>query len=168
MGSGRDRNRKPARRQAFRDPRPRLLIVCEGEKTETQYFEQFARFHRNSLVKVEVAPEHDKALPAVRIAKRLKAEASASAKREGDANLKYDAVWCVFDVDEHPHVPEALVMAQKNGIKIALSNPCFELWLILHVRDAPGMLDGHNAKAMLKKSGSRWPFGAGVFTAGLN
>ncbi len=29
-------------------------------------------------------------------------------------------------------------MARDNGIKLAVSNPSFELWLILHFRDNPG------------------------------
>ncbi len=149
--SGRNRYRRPARRQPYRDPRPKLLIVCEGENTETQYFNKFAEFHRNSLVKVEVATEHDKALAAVRIAKKLKDKAIASAKQEGDKNLRYNSVWCVFDKDDHPYVAEAILMAKKNNIKIALSNPCFELWLILHLRESPGTKHRHKMQELLKK-----------------
>ena len=139
-----------ARRAAFRDRRPKLLIVCEGENTEKQYFEQFSKLHRNSLVKVEISNEHDKGLAAVRITRKLKAKAIEEAKRQGDANLKFDQVWCVFDVDEHPYVAEALSMAKSHGIRIALSNPCFELWLLLHLSDAPGMIHRHDAKKMLR------------------
>jgi hypothetical protein len=54
--SRRDRDRRPGRRPPFRDPRPRMLIVCEGRNTEPQYFKQFSAFHRNSLVNVVIAP----------------------------------------------------------------------------------------------------------------
>lgn len=67
-----DRERRPGRRAPFRDQRPKLLIVCEGENTEKQYFEQFVEHHRRSLVDVEVSDEHEKSIKAVRIAKRLK------------------------------------------------------------------------------------------------
>src|SRR5271170_1792665 len=40
--AGRDRSRRDARRPAFRDPRPVILIVSEGKSTEPEYFEQFA------------------------------------------------------------------------------------------------------------------------------
>ena len=40
---------------------------------------------------------------------------------------------------------------EANGVNVALSNPCFELWLILHLRDAPGMIHRHAAQAMLKR-----------------
>jgi hypothetical protein len=65
----------------------------------------------------------------------MKREATANAKREKDENLKYDHVWCVFDIDEHPFVPEAKRQARDNGIEVAVSNPCFELWALLHFCD---------------------------------
>jgi RloB-like protein len=127
--SGRNRYRRPGRRPAFRDPRPIMLIVCEGRNTEPQYFDQFAKFHRNSMVRVEIAPDHGVPLTVVRAAKDRRNEAINAAKREKDENLKYNSVWCVFDMDEHPHVDDAKSMARENGIHVAISNPCFELWL---------------------------------------
>ncbi|MFI6404854.1 RloB family protein [Streptomyces sp. NPDC050548] len=44
----------------------------------------------------------------------------------------FDEVWCVFDVDEFLDVPRAIAMAREAGVEVAVSNPCFELWLILH------------------------------------
>jgi hypothetical protein len=44
-------------------------------------------------------------------------------------------VWCVFDIDEHPLIPEAKDQARANGIELAISNPCFELWALLHFQD---------------------------------
>jgi hypothetical protein len=41
-------------------------------------------------------------------------------------------------------------MALANGMEVAVSNPCFELWLLLHLKDCPGELHRHNAQAMLK------------------
>lgn len=146
----RDRERRPGRREAFRDPRPRLLIVCEGKNTEPQYFKQFAKFHRNSLVQVEIAEGQGVPLTLVRIARDRQNAANEEAKRQGDDNLKFDSVWCVFDIDEHPHVPEAKEMARTLEIGVAISNPCFELWLLLHLRDCPGMQHRHAMQAMLK------------------
>jgi hypothetical protein len=68
----------------------------------------------------------------------MKGEAEAAAKRERDENLSFDEVWCVVDVDDHKHLKEAVVTANDNGIKVAVSNPCFELWLVLHFRESPG------------------------------
>lgn len=85
----------------------------------------------------------------VRIAKSLKADAEEQARRERDDNLAYDAVWCVFDVDDHPRVSDAIVMARDNGVELAISNPCFELWLLLHFRPNPGMQSRQRITEML-------------------
>jgi len=46
-----------------------------------------------------------------------------------------DQVWAVFDRDEHLHFDEAIDLCQNNDIHIGRSNPCFEVWLILHFED---------------------------------
>ena len=58
-------------------------------------------------------------------------------------------MWCVFDVDDHPRVADARQMAADNGIELAISNPCFELWLLLHFRDGPGMQHRDKIKELL-------------------
>jgi hypothetical protein len=47
----------------------------------------------------------------------------------------FDAAWCVFDVDEFQDIQRAVTDARRAGIEVAVSNPCFELWLLLHFRD---------------------------------
>ena len=47
----------------------------------------------------------------------------------------YDSYWCVIDVDEHPDLAEALQVAQRHEINLAVSNPCIELWFVLHLED---------------------------------
>jgi len=87
----------------------------------------------------------------VQTAKDHKKRAEADAKRERDENLAYDSVWCVFDVDDHPHIPDAQQMARDNDIQLSISNPCFELWLLLHFRENPGMQPRHKVQRMLVK-----------------
>lgn len=147
---GPNRQRKPGRREPFRDPKPTLLIVCEGLNTEPQYFVEFAKHHRNPRVKVKIAPQHGVPLTLVQVAKQYRDDSLKAARREHDENIAYDSVWCVFDIDEHPNVPQAKQVAGASGIKVAVSNPCFELWLLLHVRDSPGMQHRHAVQQMLK------------------
>jgi RloB-like protein len=139
MSSRRDRDRRPGRRPPFREPKPVILIVCEGERTEREYFEGFARAFRNSRVRIKIAHEHGVPKTLVKTAKEYKKEAADAARKEDDENLAFDGVWCVFDVDDHPQIADARQMARDNGIELAISNPCFELWLLLHFRDSPGM-----------------------------
>jgi hypothetical protein len=145
----RNRRRRLGRRKPFRDPKPTILIVCEGERTEPQYLRGFRRACRNPRVEIAVSADHGVPMTLVRIAKQRKLDSEAAAKREGDDNLAFDAVWCVFDVDEHPEVANAKAMARDNGIGLAVSNPCFELWLLLHFREQPGMQDRRRVHELL-------------------
>lgn len=147
----RDRPRKLGRRPPFRPPKPIILIVCEGEKTEPQYFEGFKRFCRNPRVDIAIAPEHGAPIRLVEYARDRLKETRAAARRERDQNLEYDAVWCVFDVDQHAGVGEARQMAIDNAIYVAISNPLLELWLLLHFRDNPGMQSGQKIYELLRE-----------------
>jgi hypothetical protein len=54
-------------------------------------------------------------------------------------------LWAVFDRDENtPHeIYAAFRLAKTNGIRIAFSHPCFELWLLLHLKNGvPGSQGG--------------------------
>ena len=147
---GPNRDRRPGRREPFRTPKPTILIVCEGEVTEKQYIEKLAEHHRNSRVTVKFAKEHGDPKTLVDTAKSLKQAAEKAARREHDANIKYDSVWCMFDIDEHLYVHEAREMASANGIRLAISNPCIELWLYMHLQPPPGMQHRHVMQGMLK------------------
>ncbi len=146
----RNRERKPGRRPSFRSPKPVILVVCEGRATEPEYISGFQKGCRNPRVNVELADEHGVPRTVVEIAKNLKRDAERKAKNEKDDNLAYDAVWCVFDVDVHPGISDAKQMERDNDIDLAISNPCFELWLLLHFREDPGMQDRHTIQGMLK------------------
>lgn len=53
----------------------------------------------------------------------------------------------MFDIDEHPNVAQAIDKAHANGIRLAVSNPCLELWFILHFEDQTAYLDRHTAQS---------------------
>lgn len=149
MGRG-DRKRRPARRKHLLEPRQRILVLCEGEKTEPDYIRGLQKWCRNHLVDVVISSERGVPLTLVRLAKEQNAKARAEAKRHHDDFFAYDQVWCVFDVDEHPKLDEAIDMARANGIELAISSPCFELWLLLHFRENPGAQHRHDMQAMMK------------------
>lgn len=146
-----DRNRKPARRRAFKDPKPVILVVTEGEVTEKQYLEGFAKEQKNARVYIEIVGGAGVPKTIVEVAKQRKKDAEKRARREGDENLIYDEVWCVFDIDQHPNIPDAKQMARDNGIELAISNPCIELWLWLHFAEQPGIQDRHKLQKMMRK-----------------
>jgi RloB-like protein len=87
-----------------------------------------------SLVELQIEPGGTPKVLVERAVELTKA-AEKAAKRGKDENLKYDVAWCVFDVDVHPLIAEAQQQARDNDIKVAVSNPCFELWALLHFQD---------------------------------
>lgn len=131
------------RRRHFLEPRPHILVCCEGIVTEPSYFNGLKREGHNNLLRVEVKPGGKVPKTLVDFAVDLKHEAENKARRLEDDNLKYDEVWCVFDVDAHPHIPDAKQKAEANHIKLAISNPCFELWLLLHFCDQHAHIKRH-------------------------
>ncbi len=114
--------------------RKRFLIVCEGKKTEPQYFEHF-RFP--GLV-VEVDGVGKNTLGVV--------NAAINKRDEGD----YDQVWCVFDKDDLPIdlFEKAIRKARENNMHVAYSNQAFELWYVLHFEYLHNAID---RKAYMEK-----------------
>jgi len=153
MTDRRHRERKQARRPSQWEPKPRILIVVEGKVTEAEYLDCFKAWCRNPRVEVEVDNSAGVPLTLVRRAKDRKAEAENRAGRERDQNLAYEEVWCLYDVDEHPDLPKTRDMARGNGIQFAESNPCFELWLVLHVRESPGPRSPEQMQRMARELG---------------
>ncbi len=135
------------RRKWITEPRPRVLVCCEGDVTEPSYFNGLKREGHNNLLHVEVQPVGMTPKPLVDYAVDLKKEAETKARREKDDNLKYDEVWCVFDVDAHEHVPDAKQKAGAHKINLAISNPCFELWLLLHFQDQRAHIERHHVQS---------------------
>lgn len=136
--SRRDRDRRPARGSPHRAPKKRILVVCDGKVTEPQYLEGFKRWVRNPLVEVKTEPHRGGPRRVMEQAIKLRAAAEKLARAEADDNARYDEVWCACDVDDFPDVEQARQRAQAEGIGFALSNPCVELWLLLHFRESPG------------------------------
>ena len=147
----RDRERQPARRTPNRPARRRLLVVCEGQRTEPEYVRGLAAAARNPLVDVEIAREHGDPKRVVEAAKARASSAAADARRRHDRFLGYDEVWCLFDRDEHPRFDAAVDQARANDFALAVSNPCFELWLLLHFRESPGDRHRHDVQELLGK-----------------
>ena len=65
-----------------------------------------------------------------------------------------NGIWCVFDRDEHPQIEEAKALAAENGVLIAFSNPCFELWLLLHYQSQTSWLERGAAQSLFKAAAS--------------
>ncbi|HEX8392112.1 MAG TPA: RloB family protein [Longimicrobium sp.] len=130
---------------------PTFLIVCEGQVTERQYIEGFNVTRGVAAVRLDVRAPGGDPLVLVERAIKLRNEARHKARRADDRNLAYDQVWCVLDVDEHSRLDSARALAAWEGIELAISNPCFELWLLLHFADHSAHLSAADARRRLTR-----------------
>lgn len=147
MSSQRPRG-APQRKITSRAKRLSLQAFTEGEATEVIYLTHWNRLYRNVTL-VHVSPFHGDPLSLVREACDQKKRDLPEAKRgRGDA---YDQYWCAFDVNSHQRIPEALDMAAANGVEIALTNPCIELWFVLHLEEQTAELDRFAAQKRAKE-----------------
>ena len=129
----RRRGERPLRRRApQRDELARFVIFCEGKLTEPLYLKAFASMHEvRSVATLDIRGmgcDPRKLVEEARDAKRQE-------RPQSTGSTKY---WCVFDVEapmKHARLSEAVQMARDNDISVAISNPCFELWLVLHYTD---------------------------------
>lgn len=120
----RDRS-KNSRNINYKNKTTKILIVCEGEKTEPNYFRAFPVDTDVVELKIKGTGRNTDSLVKKAIELRDTAEKSENS---------YNQVWCVFDRDSFPaqNFNRAIEIANKEKFKVAYSNQSFELWYLLH------------------------------------
>lgn len=121
---------KPRKRSVER-PHRTLRIYCEGAKTEPQYLKAYIATldtqNRKSVIEVE---DTRKNTPVQLVEEAIRAKSS----RE---SLPGDEFWVVYDRESPAKYPdskhaEAMTKARAAGVRVAITNVCFEYWLLLH------------------------------------
>jgi hypothetical protein len=141
------RNSRPLTRRAGTASDARTIaIVCEGQKTEDIYFNGIRREFRLATARLRVVGLGVDPLHVVREAEALRSD--------------YDETWAVFDVEApgahaipHARLHNAVERAERTGIRCAISNPCFELWLVLHFGRQTAYLNNEAVRAKIRKCG---------------
>lgn len=106
---------------------PYIKIVCEGKKSEPNYFN---RWLKSKGYKLDNPAFKAKDHSPKGVAKEARQAYKEALKLKIPAEKIH--VWAVFDKDEHSGVPEAFNMLKNLPIGIAFSNICFEFWVLLH------------------------------------
>ena len=155
------RNRPMARRYVLEDSHDRVLVVCEGERTEPFYFNGIRIESRLSPKSVCIlgAGKTDP-MQIVEIAEQLFLRGNPHEEIPPGC---FDRIYAVFDRDTHAGYKSALEMtaslnnSMKNdeGTSVPFeavpSSPCFELWLLLHYEDVTSLLSCSDAEDKLKQ-----------------
>src|ERR1700687_4441739 len=112
-----------ARREAKKSPYETILIICEGEKTEVNYFKGLIKAHRLNTANIEVIPSAKGSAP-ISIA-----EFAIQTSKNRD---NIDKVYCVFDRDEHASFNSAVNKIENHNkdnnkpiCQAIVSSPCF-------------------------------------------
>ena len=115
------------RRGPIREPYDYVLIVCEGKKTEPNYFYGLCRTYRLSSANIEIVQ------PGATDPVNIVGHAEQRLREAG-----FDRAYCVFDRNGHTNYNQALRHVResehgKNGRLFAITSvPCFEIWILLH------------------------------------
>ena len=139
------RMRHIGRTPAARSLAARIVVATEGKATEPEYLKVFNRVYENpsaQLVPIPVGGDPGKVVERVIEEKE---------KSKNDPLSRHDTYWAMFDRDSHPRYEEARDLARGNGILLATSNPCFELWGILHYQEQNAPIDRHECQRKLEK-----------------
>lgn len=113
----------------------KIYLFAEGS-TEKIYLKHF----NNRKFGVEIIPvdsEHTDAVGIVKYAKDY-----INNKENGVEYELGDRCYCVFDSDpkSNPNISEAFSLVRDykhKGLECIFSNPCFEIWFVLHFKKAP-------------------------------
>lgn len=135
------RRRKGFRRHGnFENPKRFIVIAMEGAKTEPLYFDAL-KPSRESAVQIKLVPNPNHKSSPKEVFQRLNNTFKNYSNRDDEA-------WLVIDRDVYSEDELLTVhrMARKAGFKIAMSNPCFELWLYLHLRDPRPFHNRHDCQ----------------------
>lgn len=128
--------------------RPIIRVLTEGRKTEPQYIKLLNREYRN--VRIDIDPK-DTGLSAISLLQRAREYKRKNSRK----NPAFDEIWIIFDVDDNSvnTINKVIQEATDSDIKIAISNPCFELWLVLHYQDQTGYIERRKIQSRAKALG---------------
>ncbi|MFY8160175.1 MAG: RloB family protein [Candidatus Kapaibacteriota bacterium] len=112
----------PKIRKFGREIKKRVFIVCEGSKTEPNYFRALiedCNFKGRPIEIFIVNTHRNTPKELVLDANNLK-------------ELSIDEAWVVFDRDGYTKHREAFRFAEEYQVNIAFSSISFEIWILLH------------------------------------
>jgi len=122
--------RKFTRKSGYRDSQL-IIIATEGTKTEVTYFKDISskKYFNNPRIHVEVIKRDSTSSAPNHVIKDLD-----SFKKQYNLNVS-DDLWMVIDFDRWgvEKISTIANLCNQKKYNLAVSNPCFELWLLLHI-----------------------------------
>ena len=138
------------RRAGFKKTKRLYVISTEGAETEPIYFQEFHP-GRNGGFRIKILGNPNHKPKPLDVVQRL---IDYERRERPGANTEY---WAIVDRDvwQDSELCEAYDLARsRKNYHIAMSNPCFELWLWLHLRPNRAFFDRHDCQRSLERE---WP-----------
>lgn len=125
-----------------------FYIATEGTITELQYFKLIDGIQDSGVIKFP--PGSKKGLEPPKLVEKMAVWIKSLEKER--SFTKEDQAWLVFDTDNrnNEHIQAAIDWARKDErYHIAVSNPKFEYWLLLHFGDGNNIGSGNDCDRRL-------------------
>ncbi|MBR4752126.1 MAG: RloB domain-containing protein [Thermoguttaceae bacterium] len=125
-------------------PLKKFVFIAEGANTESRYFKEFIRI-RNELgfadiIEVSFLDKTGEDLNVSAPIRLIEYAESYASNKTNRFIRKRDRVIIVFDADRFVRKPREfkniLEKAEGRGFEVGVTNPSFELFLLLHVKNA--------------------------------
>jgi len=119
----------------------KVFIFTEDSVTEQRYFREFIAFYKIPQARVRVIDrESTHSSPDSVIGYVIDFQKTIR-KNESDISAHY-VYWLVIDTDRWgANLAKTVDDAYQRNFDVAISNPCFEIWLLLHYQDADSVKD---------------------------
>jgi hypothetical protein len=127
-----------------------FLIICEGEKTEPNYFNGLKRdLPKGTLVIADMTIKGT--------GKNTESLVDFTLKYKKRSGRNFDRTWAVFDRDSftEEQFNNAIIKAEANEIKCAWSNEAFELWFLLHFQFVNTAMSREDYRSFLEREINR-------------
>lgn len=127
-------DRYGSRPVGIRIPLPVVIIVCDDRTTAPAYFNELKRKVKQHVTVTIIPASRQGASPGEVVERAI-----AEYKNLAAGGSKGDAAWAVFDMEREAHcrtqAQEARERAEARKVNVALSDPCYEVWTLLHLED---------------------------------
>ncbi len=129
-----------------------ILVSFEGKnKTENNYLNNYIDRDNNYNIQIVPGNETDPINLVNQTIKKVK---------DSGLDLTYDKAYCIFDTDvdenKEKSIEEAIKIANENNIIPIVSNPCVEVWFLLHYEYTTSKMSNNEVINRLKRYNSHY------------
>ncbi|WP_068471882.1 RloB family protein [Saccharicrinis aurantiacus] len=149
---------EPVRKGGHLNAEKFFILSFEGEKSEPKYFEDLRKseyFNNSGLIEtIPLKRPSKRGTNPIDVKKLLK-----EAKTEFNFK-KTDEFWLIIDRDHWETIHNinfdnlVLDCKKEENFFLAMSNPCFEIWLIMHLKDLDDFTQDEKDKIFVNKKES--------------